>query len=173
MDVERVRDFLRQLPLVEETMQWGDNLVFWVGDKALGGKMFALVGLDGEGKAVLSFAAGQERFHELVENDGVIPAPYFARIYWVALERWNAIPAKDLQQLLRDARDLTCGKLPKRTKEILALPAGELEKLLKVKKKLLARKAEEQAAAKTAAKSAKKRLAKLQREPPKKGPRSR
>ena len=36
------REFLLQLPHVVETMQWGANLVFWVGDKAIGGKMFAL-----------------------------------------------------------------------------------------------------------------------------------
>ena len=41
MDAERVREYLLQLPHVVETMQWGANLVFWVGDKAIGGKMFA------------------------------------------------------------------------------------------------------------------------------------
>ncbi len=57
MDAEIVRAYLLTLPFVEETMQWGANLVFWVGDKSIGGKMFALVNLDGDGKAVLSFAA--------------------------------------------------------------------------------------------------------------------
>ena len=90
MDAERVRDFLRKLPHVEETMQWGANLVFWVGDKAIGGKMFALVNLDDDThRRVMSFPAGPERFHELLENAGVIPAPYAARLYWVALERWT------------------------------------------------------------------------------------
>ncbi len=46
-------------------MQWGANLVFWVGDKAIGGKMFALANLDEDGKAVLSFHAGPERYAEL------------------------------------------------------------------------------------------------------------
>ena len=46
MDAERVREFLLQLPHVVETMQWGANLVFWVGDKAIGGKMFAVLNLD-------------------------------------------------------------------------------------------------------------------------------
>ena len=45
MNVELLRAFLLSLPHVEETMQWGDNLVFWVGDKAIGGKMFALANL--------------------------------------------------------------------------------------------------------------------------------
>ncbi|HEX3435717.1 MAG TPA: MmcQ/YjbR family DNA-binding protein, partial [Pseudacidobacterium sp.] len=63
MDAERLREFLLKLPYVEETMQWGANLVFWAGDKAIGGKMFALTNLDGVGKGVLSFAAGPERYN--------------------------------------------------------------------------------------------------------------
>src|SRR5271170_2880880 len=122
MDAERAREFLRKLPLVEETMQWGDNLVYWVGDKAVGGKMFALVNLEADGRhRVMSFAAGPERFHELVENEGVIPAPYMARLHWVALERWGAIPGKELETLLRSARDMTYAKLPQKTKDVLAL----------------------------------------------------
>ena len=38
--------FLLTLPHTVETRQWGNNLVFWVGDKAIGGKMFALINLD-------------------------------------------------------------------------------------------------------------------------------
>ena len=54
MDAERARAFLLSLPHVAETMQWGANLVFWVGDKSLGGKMFALVNLDTDDRAVIS-----------------------------------------------------------------------------------------------------------------------
>ncbi|MGB0123777.1 MAG: MmcQ/YjbR family DNA-binding protein, partial [Silvibacterium sp.] len=64
MNVESLRKFLLSLPHVEETMQWGDNLVFWVGDKAIGGKMFALANLDRDSNGVLSFSAGPERYHE-------------------------------------------------------------------------------------------------------------
>jgi predicted DNA-binding protein (MmcQ/YjbR family) len=45
MDAESTRAFLLKLPFVEETLQWGNNLVFWVSDKAVGGKMFALIDL--------------------------------------------------------------------------------------------------------------------------------
>ena len=141
MDAERVREFLHKLPHAVETMQWGNNLVFWVGDKAIGGKMFALVNLDGDGRAVMSFAAGPERFHELLETEGVIPAPYMARIYWVALERWDTLRWNELQELLQAARELTYAKLPKRTKDILALPPSEFRRLLKAGKQLLAERA--------------------------------
>jgi predicted DNA-binding protein (MmcQ/YjbR family) len=73
MNVESLRKFLLSLPHVEETMQWGDNLVFWLGDKAIGGKMFALANLGADSRGVLSFSAGPERYHELLEIEGVFP----------------------------------------------------------------------------------------------------
>ncbi len=161
MDAERARNFLRKLPLVEETKNWGNNLVFWVGDKAVGGKMFALINLDFDAHVrVMSFSAGPERFHELVENEGVIPAPYMARLHWVALERWGAIPNRELEDLLSAARDLTYEKLPKKTKDALALPPAEFQKLLTARRKVLAEKAQREAAAKEAAAAAKKKAVK-------------
>jgi predicted DNA-binding protein (MmcQ/YjbR family) len=138
MDAEQVRESLLKLPHVEETMQWGANLVFWVGDKAIGGKMFALVNLDEDGKGVISFHAGPERYPELLENDGVIPAPYMARIFWVALARWDAIPGRELLELLAQARELVYAKLPKRTKDVLAMPPTARKKLIAERRKLLA-----------------------------------
>ncbi len=143
MDAESVREYLLQLPDVVETMQWGANLVFWVGDKAIGGKMFALVNLEPDGHGVISFAAGAERYAELVEQDGVFPAPYMARIYWIALERWDAMRAPELRDLLRNARDLVEAKLPRRTKDALALPPAERKKLIAARRKQLAAAANE------------------------------
>jgi predicted DNA-binding protein (MmcQ/YjbR family) len=142
MNIDALRKFLLSLPNVEETMQWGDILVFWVGDKAIGGKMFALANLTPDSRGVLSFSAGPERYHELLEIDGVFPAPYMARISWVAIERYDVFSAGELQQLLRNARQITFNKLPKRTRDILALPAAEQKKLIAAarKKKLLSEK---------------------------------
>lgn len=137
MDVEALRAFLLSIPDVAETMQWGDNLVYWAADKAIGGKMFALASLSPDHGAVLSFAAGPERFAELVERDGVFPAPYLARAHWVAVERWDTLPASELKALLTHARDLVYAKLPKRTKDVLAMPPAARKKLITERKKLL------------------------------------
>jgi predicted DNA-binding protein (MmcQ/YjbR family) len=141
MDAERIRAFLHTLPHVVDTMQWGANLVFWVGDKAIGGKMFALVNLDGDGKAVISYAAGPQRYSELVEIEGVIPAPYMARIYWVAVERWNIFRTTEWEQQLSAAHALTFDKLPPRTRAVLAMPPTQQKRLIADRKKLLAAKA--------------------------------
>jgi predicted DNA-binding protein (MmcQ/YjbR family) len=150
MDAERIRAYLLTLPHAVETMQWGANLVFWVGDKAIGGKMFALVNLDGDGKAVISYAAGPERYSELLETEGIFPAPYMARIYWVAVERWNVFRTPDWEQELRAAHALTFAKLPPRTRGVLAMPATQRKRLLAERKKLLASKAANAKAARKA-----------------------
>jgi predicted DNA-binding protein (MmcQ/YjbR family) len=137
MDVERLRAYLLSLPDVVETMQWGDNLVFWVADKAIGGKMFALASLSPDHGAVLSFAAGPERFAELVEREGLFPAPYLARAHWVAVERWTTLPSHELKELLAHARELVHAKLPKRTRDLLAMPVAEKKKLIAARRKAL------------------------------------
>lgn len=125
MDAESTRAFLLSLPFVKETLQWGNNLVFWVGDKAAGGKMFALINLDGDGRAVMSFAAGPEGSAELQEIDGIFPAPYLARAHWVALERWDVLRKSELEARLRSAREIVEAKLPKRTRDALSMPAAK------------------------------------------------
>jgi len=140
MDAELAREFLLGLPHVEETQQWGHNLVFWVGDKAVGGKMFALVDLDGDGQGVISYLAGPERFHELVERDGLKPAPHMARIFWVAADRWDAWRNAEWEDELRAAHAMTLAKLTKKTLGVLALPAKERAKVVAERRKLLAAK---------------------------------
>jgi predicted DNA-binding protein (MmcQ/YjbR family) len=139
MDSESTRAFLLRLPFVEETLQWGNNLVFWVGDKAIGGKMFALLNLDADSNGVLSFAAGLEGAAELLEMDGILPAPYLARAHWVAMERWNALRTSELEARLRAARDMVEAKLPKRTRDALAMPIGERRKLIAARRKAVAK----------------------------------
>jgi predicted DNA-binding protein (MmcQ/YjbR family) len=141
MDAERIRAYLLTLPHAVDTMQWGANLVFWVGDKAIGGKMFALVNLDGDGKAVISYAAGPERYAELLETDGIIPAPYMARIYWVAVERWNVFRTPEWERELSAAHALTFNKLPPKTRVALAMPAAQQKRLITDRRRLLATKA--------------------------------
>jgi predicted DNA-binding protein (MmcQ/YjbR family) len=129
MDAERARAYLLTLPHVVETAQWG-GLVFWVGDKAIGGKMFVLLNLEPDAQGVISYAATQERFHELVEQDGLKPAPYFARIFWIAAEHWNAHRNLQWKEELSAARDLVYSKLPPKVRATLDLPDREQKKAI-------------------------------------------
>jgi predicted DNA-binding protein (MmcQ/YjbR family) len=149
MDVERARAFLLALPHAVETMQWGDNLVFWVGDKAIGGKIFCLLNLDADARGVVSYSAGVERFAELVEREGIVPAPYMARIHWVAVERWGVLRNAEWESELRAAHEITLAKLPPKARGVLAMPERAQAKLVAERRRVLA----ERAAAKLAAKS--------------------
>ncbi len=122
MDAEKARAFLLTLPHVRETMQWGDNLVFWIGDKTEGGKMFCLIDLTASKHGVVSFAAGLERFPELQESEDFYPAPYLARAYWIAARDWRAARNLVWEELFRNAHTVVQAKLPKR---LVAALAGE------------------------------------------------
>lgn len=141
MDAERIRAYLLSLPHVVETMQWGANLVFWVGDKAIGGKMFALVNLDDDQhRQVISYSAGPERYSELLEIEGIFPAPYMARIHWVAAERWSVFRPSEWEQQLAAAHEITTARLPPKTRAALALPAKEQKRLIAERRRQLAAK---------------------------------
>jgi len=94
------------LPYATEHVQWGEHLVFKVG-----GKCFAIANLGPVGNAV-SFKCSLEDFAELIEHDGIIPAPYLARAHWVALESFDALRARELQEKLHAAYQHVLQKLP-------------------------------------------------------------
>ncbi|HXA52686.1 MAG TPA: MmcQ/YjbR family DNA-binding protein [Candidatus Acidoferrum sp.] len=108
MAMEWVRKLCKSLPHTTEEVLWGNDLVFKVG-----GKMYAVTPLD-VAPVCLSFKSTPENFAELCERDGVIPAPYSARYFWVALEREDAIPVAELKALIRQSYDLVKAKLPKK-----------------------------------------------------------
>ena len=138
MDNERIREICLSLPNATETLNWGHHLVYWVGEREIGGKMFAMTDVDGAGIGVLWFHCGAERFHELMETEGISGAPHLARVFWVAVERWDTLRPRQIEEELKRAHALIYEKLPKRTKDLLALPEKERTKLIRERKKLVA-----------------------------------
>lgn len=141
MDNERIREICMALPGVAETVNWGHRLVYWVGDRDIGGKMFAMTDLDGTGYGKLVFHCGAERFHELLETDGIVPAPYLAKAHWVAVLRWDVFRTSEYEDELRRSHALIFDKLPSRTRAILSLPQKERAKLIRERRKVLAQRA--------------------------------
>ncbi len=114
MDIETTRAYCLSFPHATENVQWGNDLVF-----KIAGKMFAVVVLEGASKYCLSFKCTEEEFAELIEQDGIDPAPYSARYHWVAFESFDVLSEKELKALLRNSYDLVFEKLPKKTKSEL------------------------------------------------------
>jgi predicted DNA-binding protein (MmcQ/YjbR family) len=119
MDAESVRKFCLSLPNVTEDVQWESDLLFRIGNK-----MFAVVALEAATDHRMSFKCTPEVFAELTERDGIVPAPYVARYHWVALERFDALPERELKDLLRNAYRLILEKLPRKLRAQLESPAS-------------------------------------------------
>lgn len=102
-------DFCRSLPGTTEDIKWGDDLVFSVGER-----MYAA--FDIEDSDELGFKCSEEDFDRLTELDGIIPAPYAARFFWVKVQHRGALPVGELKRLIRCSFALVLGKLPKRVR---------------------------------------------------------
>ena len=112
MDSDSIRTYCLSLPAVTEKIQWGNNLLL-----CIGGKMFAIMDLDVGNKVRISFKSTSENFAELIEHDGIIPAPYLAHAKWVALTRLNALDDADLKRYLRESYEMVRAKLSKKARE--------------------------------------------------------
>jgi predicted DNA-binding protein (MmcQ/YjbR family) len=113
MDIDWIRNLCLSFPQTTEQIQWGDDLVFKVA-----GKIHAVTVLN-PAKIWLCFKVSPEKFAELTERSGIIPAPYLARAKWIALETKDALPSDELALLLRESYDMVVAKLPKKTRESL------------------------------------------------------
>lgn len=65
----------------------------------------------------LCFKADPEQFVELIENEGIVPAPYLARYKWVLLEHLDVLPKSELEELIAQSYALVVAKLPKAKKK--------------------------------------------------------
>jgi predicted DNA-binding protein (MmcQ/YjbR family) len=107
MNLDSIRNYCLSLPHATEDIQWGNDLLF-----RISGKIFA--GMSLEPPHSLSFKCTPQTFDELVELEGIIPAPYMARNKWVMLERLDVLDAAELKRLIRNSYDMVFSKLTKK-----------------------------------------------------------
>lgn len=114
MNLDSIRRFCLSLPNATENVQWGDDLVFKVG-----GKMFAVANLNRTQANRLSFKCTPEKFAELTEVSGIIPAPYAARYHWVSVQSADALRVSEIEELIRHSHEMVFAKLPKKAQQAL------------------------------------------------------
>jgi predicted DNA-binding protein (MmcQ/YjbR family) len=108
-DVEWIRKLCLSLPDVTEDMPWDDDLCFKVRGKIFSGMVLS----DGRfPRITLKCAPGT--FHDLLEIEGISPAPYVGRYKWIMLANSTVLPASELEALIRRSYDLVAVKAPKR-----------------------------------------------------------
>jgi predicted DNA-binding protein (MmcQ/YjbR family) len=115
MDIEAAKALCRSFPGCTEDTKWGADLVF-----SVGAKMFAVTELADPPKGI-SFKVEDDRFLELTDRPGIVPAPYLARAKWVYVESGAKLADAEAAALLRRSYELVFAKLTKKLQgEILA-----------------------------------------------------
>ncbi|MDB5793573.1 MAG: hypothetical protein JWQ80_3597 [Massilia sp.] len=107
MNFESAKTLCRTFTGVTEDTKWGNDLVFSVGEK-----MFAVTNLDEA--TGMSFKVEDDRFLELTDRPGIIPAPYLARAKWVYVEDAKALGDAEAAELLRRSYELVFAKLTRK-----------------------------------------------------------
>jgi len=104
MNVDSIRRYCLAFPQATENLQWGDDLCFKVA-----GKIFAIVSLSAVPQK-LCFKCTPEKFAELVELDGITPAPYVGRYKWVLVERLDVLRGQEIKDLINGSYAMVVAK---------------------------------------------------------------
>lgn len=112
MNIEELREFCCTLPGVTEDIKWGNNLAF-----SIGGKLFCLADLDPPLQIALKVT--ESDFADLTETEGIIQAPYFARMKWIKVLNEDRFSRKDWEKYLRQSYELVKMNLSKKMRESL------------------------------------------------------
>jgi predicted DNA-binding protein (MmcQ/YjbR family) len=102
-------------PGVSTALKWEVDLVY-----SVAGKMFAVYCTLGVERGRVSFKVDADRFLELTEQRGFMPAPYMARAFWVTVTDAGQLAAGELEGFLRRSYDLVVEKLPAKAQRSLA-----------------------------------------------------
>ncbi|MEX6687440.1 MmcQ/YjbR family DNA-binding protein [Danxiaibacter flavus] len=114
MTLEALRSYCISLPHVTETVQWGDHLVFKVGEK-----VFCIA--SGEDPLTASFKVEEETFFELTERNSIVQAPYLAKKQWVLVEKPGALKVDEWKSYIYNSYKLVVAKLTKKLQKELGL----------------------------------------------------
>ena len=77
-------------------------------------KMFAVMNLDG---STFAFKVDDDRFLELTDREGIIPAPYMARAKWIQLTDERALPQAEALALVKRSHELVFARLTKKLQQ--------------------------------------------------------
>ena len=108
-DADHIRTLYLSLPDATEDMPWGDDLCFKVRGKIFTGMVLS----DGRFPRI-TLKCAPETFHELLEIEGITPAPYVGRYKWVMLANSDILPPAELEALIRQSYEMVAAKAPKK-----------------------------------------------------------
>ena len=107
--IDWIRAFCLSLPHATEDIQWEHDLLFRIARK-----IFCVLCLEPTAPVKFCFKCTPEKFAELIEIEGIIPAPYMARNHWVAIVELSAMRQPEIKELIRNSYQMVFEKLPKK-----------------------------------------------------------
>ena len=112
MNVEALRKICLSFPGATESIKWGNDLVFSVGEK-----MFCVTSFEEAFKC--SFKVPDDAFEELSVRPGFAAAPYLARAKWVLVSNEAGLAKDEWPQFLKQSYELVANKLTKKQRSML------------------------------------------------------
>ncbi len=112
MNIESLRNLCLSLPGVTEDIKWDHDLCF-----SIGGKIFCVTTVDADDGA--SFKVRDEDFKEMVDREGIIPAPYLKRSHWVYVLDFLWLNEAEWQHYISQSYELVKATLSKKLRENL------------------------------------------------------
>ena len=109
MDARSLEVLCGGWPGVASSVKWEDDLVF-----SVAGKMFVVTALRGPHKGRMSFKVESDRFLELTDQPGMIPAPYMARAFWVSITEPARFSDDETRAFVRRSYELVRSGLSKK-----------------------------------------------------------
>jgi predicted DNA-binding protein (MmcQ/YjbR family) len=119
MNLDALRKHCATLSGTTRDIKWGADEAYSVGRK-----MFAVFWIDKGKPKTVSFKCDPERFLELTDQKGIVPAPYLARAHWVQVQDPKALAEAIARDLVARSHDLVFSKLTRKQQaEIAGAPA--------------------------------------------------
>lgn len=109
INVDKLRSYCATLPGATMDIKWGADECHCVG-----GRMFAVFLIEKRTEPSFGFKCAPERFLELTDVPGIIPAPYLARAYWVQVNRAEALTDAQARALIKQSHTLVFARLTRR-----------------------------------------------------------
>jgi len=114
MSEEQLEALCAGWPGVTRSIKWEVDLVY-----SVAGKMFVVMCTLGPERGRFSFRVDTDRFLELTEQPGMMPAPYMARAFWVSVTEPEKFAHKELADFVKRSYELVRANLPKKTQAAL------------------------------------------------------
>lgn len=114
-----LQDLCSRWPGVTHALKWEVDRVYCVGNK-----MFAVLCTLGPERGRLSVKVEPERFVELTAQEGITPAPYTARSFWISIIEPERFDEAELASFVRGSYDLVRASLPQKAQAALADATG-------------------------------------------------